>query len=302
MNSGQPGYAYNRGQTGVTIKGPGSDSGLMNRVMANLNSTMDLLTSLAELPETIAMLLSAANAIVRAAKLFSKGRLVDGLKALGKYKDMSRRNQQDARRADRLQKRTVESSVLEFNMGWKPFVNDINSSIEALHSSFQKGKRLRKTSSNTFITGAGRKAERSTRGYSKDGKLDTFTPRTTISISGTIANSQAAMIASLGLNNPASVAWELTPYSFLVDYFIDVGNFIGALTGLAGLSGISGTKATTTVTRLHGAGGVERGTIVDVRRSLVQVKWTLPGLNLSGFSTTQVVNMAALMKQRLPRR
>lgn len=293
-------YAYNQQQNGIRTNNGGSDSGLMNNAIANLNSIMDLLTTLAELPQTIAMLLSAADAVIRAAHLFSKGRVVDGLKALGKFKDMSRRNQADARRANRLHKRTPEGTVLEFQMGWKPFIGDINSSLELLNASFEKGKKLKRSASNTFTTDAQRKSERSTMGYSKEGTLETF-PRVTVSISAEIANSEAALLSSLGVNNPSGILWELTPYSFLVDYFVGVGDFLGALTGLAGLNNLRGTKATTSVTTLLSRTDIERGTIVNVTRTLIPVGWTFPGLKLAGLSTNQIVNVAALMKQRLPR-
>jgi hypothetical protein len=42
----------------------------------------------------------------------------------------------------------------------------------------------------------------------------------------------------LGLMDPASIAWELTPYSFVVDWFIPIGNY---LQNLALARGIEGT-------------------------------------------------------------
>lgn len=45
----------------------------------------------------------------------------------------------------------------------------------------------------------------------------------------------------LGLVNPASLAWELIPWSFVVDWFVPIGPLLSALTAPAGLIFISGT-------------------------------------------------------------
>lgn len=45
----------------------------------------------------------------------------------------------------------------------------------------------------------------------------------------------------LGLVNPASLAWELIPWSFVVDWFIPIGPLLSVLTAPAGLIFISGT-------------------------------------------------------------
>ena len=39
----------------------------------------------------------------------------------------------------------------------------------------------------------------------------------------------------LGLVNPASVAWELIPFSFLVDWFLPVGKFLESYTDTVGM-------------------------------------------------------------------
>jgi hypothetical protein len=47
-------------------------------------------------------------------------------------------------------------------------------------------------------------------------------------------------LSSYDLINPASLTWELVPYSFVVDWFIPVGNTLAALTATAGLEFIGG--------------------------------------------------------------
>lgn len=47
----------------------------------------------------------------------------------------------------------------------------------------------------------------------------------------------------LGLLNPASLAWELVPYSFLIDWFVPIGPVLQAFTAPAGLDFIGGSTS-----------------------------------------------------------
>lgn len=54
-----------------------------------------------------------------------------------------------------------------------------------------------------------------------------------VSCNGTIEYSVASNIvnfaANTGIINPLAVAWEVIPYSFVVDWFLPVGNFLNSL-------------------------------------------------------------------------
>jgi hypothetical protein len=45
----------------------------------------------------------------------------------------------------------------------------------------------------------------------------------------------------LGLLNPASLVWELVPWSFVVDWFCPIGPVLNAMTAPAGLTFVTGT-------------------------------------------------------------
>jgi hypothetical protein len=50
----------------------------------------------------------------------------------------------------------------------------------------------------------------------------------------------------LGLLNPLSLAWELTPWSFVVDWFLPIGSTLGALSASAGLTFVAGDTSART--------------------------------------------------------
>lgn len=57
----------------------------------------------------------------------------------------------------------------------------------------------------------------------------------------TTRDTAIANIQSLGLINPAEVAWEVTPWSFVIDWFLPVGAWIESHTAALGMQFLTGT-------------------------------------------------------------
>lgn len=51
-----------------------------------------------------------------------------------------------------------------------------------------------------------------------------------------VTSPNASALQQLGITNPALIAWELVPYSFVFDWFISVGSWLEGLTALQGLT------------------------------------------------------------------
>ena len=92
------------------------------------------------------------------------------------------------------------------------------------------------------------------RSYSKTTK-SSYTDKSTVRSSGIICthnatindhvtisclikpeNSSRIILGQLGFDNPALIAYELMPYSFVVDWFYNIGDYLQSQTALAGLS------------------------------------------------------------------
>lgn len=54
----------------------------------------------------------------------------------------------------------------------------------------------------------------------------------------TISDPKLLRLSQLGLTNPLAIAWELTPWSFVFDWFVDVGGYINRMDMALGLSDI----------------------------------------------------------------
>jgi hypothetical protein len=50
-------------------------------------------------------------------------------------------------------------------------------------------------------------------------------------------------LAQLGVTNPAELAWELIPFSFVFDWVLPIGSYLGALDATLGLTFRSGSRS-----------------------------------------------------------
>lgn len=62
-----------------------------------------------------------------------------------------------------------------------------------------------------------------------------------VRLTAKVNSTELARLKQFGLANPASIAWELVPWSFVIDWFVPVGEFLNALTATYGLLFIDGS-------------------------------------------------------------
>lgn len=74
--------------------------------------------------------------------------------------------------------------------------------------------------------------------------ITTGSVRVSCKIQYTRGNETLHTLSQLGLTNPALVVWEAVPWSFVIDWFLPVGNWISSLDATLGLSFKSGCIST----------------------------------------------------------
>jgi hypothetical protein len=127
-----------------------------------------------------------------------------------------------------LNHRSAGGNWLQYHFGWRPLINDIYTGLEILFHPVKNYAYIKKHSRQRFTNVHVDGAERiSTSGYvfAQQGarlELDYDEP--------------AFTLEQMGLNNPAAVAWELVPFSFVVDWFVNVGDVLSSITDFAGLN------------------------------------------------------------------
>lgn len=127
---------------------------------------------------------------------------------------------------------------LELQYGWKPLLQDVYGAAESLKGTLRedwkvtvKGQASEKgfdplTRINGMATWSG--VVKWSRGYFV--RLD-YLPE----------NPFLASLSSLGLTNPAVIAWELVPFSFVVDWMIPIGDWLNSLDAALGYEFYSGS-------------------------------------------------------------
>jgi len=172
----------------------------------------------------------------------------------------------------------LSDTWLEFSFGWAPLVNDLDNAAQALSYLTQR-------SPTEHIVGSATKETVTTAvgglfacGYNTYTLQERTALNTKVKYTGglhaTIDNATSGLSAKdlgVGLNDFVPTIWELIPYSFLIDYFINVGQVLEAsMASTAGLFYLSKSVKTTNtldvlaMTKVDGLGN--SGVVGSVRR------------------------------------
>jgi hypothetical protein len=200
-----------------------ADSAALGEFISKLNEaqrSLQGLVTLGELGETIRMIRNPAKALWEG--IFSY------------HADVKKRLR---RRRRRSKKEIVQDTWLEYAFGWAPLVNDVKNGAEAL------AKLIHGRPEYQIVTSfAVRKQPRSESvGNGSYGGLydrvlrQTVIEETMVRYKGSIAVASNDAISRPNLRlfgitwqDVVPAVWELIPYSFLVDYFLNVGNILDA--------------------------------------------------------------------------
>lgn len=263
---------------------------------------INLLNAIGERRQTMSML---ADTISRLASAISSARRGNLLKA--------------ARKLFPTNSKELANDVLLINFGVKPFLSDIEGAAKHL-------ARRQSQSPTSVIKAANKEVVRDVQMYTASNSIlsrklyvskeTEITVRHVMEIK--IDDGTTFEANQLGLLNIPSTLWELTPWSFAIDWLIPIGDFLNKVDAFAGLS-ITRYHITTvikqkvTVTCVHdgtvGAIGYQcytSGTTGVWEKELLYVNRAVQANNpppmqfpsiRNPFTTTRLVNATALLRQ-----
>jgi hypothetical protein len=202
---------------------------------------VNLAQAFAERKQTVSLIGSSAMRIAEAARSLRRGRLGDAAKALGVRFDA--KLDKRVTKSRMTGRDTLSSYWLELQYGWKPLLQDIYGSCDLL------AKHIREDEWNHSV-----KAKAKTTEVQQVLWLtDAMWPYSNYEAGKTICTHRAqyqiryrldsyarAALATTGLSNPALLAWELLPYSFVADWFLPVGNYLQMLDAFSGFERVGG--------------------------------------------------------------
>lgn len=142
-----------------------------------------------------------------------------------------------------LRKKTTDQ-WLEYVYGWAPLCQDV---YTLCNKPFGEVRRLVKKHGRSRNS---KLIDTTTGGRRSVGNLDVET-RVTVRGLIRVTGSDLAAVSSFGVSNPALLAWELLPFSFVVDWFLPLGNYINAMCGAQFGFSISDSSVTRTTVQTY---------------------------------------------------
>jgi len=201
----------------------------------------NLVQAYAERMQTANMFASNINSIVGCVRNLRAGNYYAAVEALGQSVNVARQNRKFQVRYAKNPAEAVANSWLQLQYGWKPLLSDLYGSIELIAQA--QAREIRNKVKSTLHRTQTQKTELTTSPVSGLYIVDeSYTVRYIIYY--TVENDELHSLSQLGILNPLYIAWELMPWSFVVDWFWPVGNYINGLDATAGLRFDSGCKTT----------------------------------------------------------
>lgn len=180
--------------------------------------SFNLAVSAAEGKKTVSMVSDALQSIGGAVLDLKRGRFESAARRFGVSPRSSRLSQKD-----------VAGRWLELQYGWLPLLSDVYEASKAYEALTKKPRKnlVRVNYTRRFIHNSSESQPNwSCEGPAMAGKRIIYE-----------MTEQMSTERSLGLTDPLSVAWELIPYSFVVDWFIPIGTYLENLNTIPSLRG-----------------------------------------------------------------
>jgi hypothetical protein len=119
-------------------------------------------------------------------------------------------------------KNAIGNAWLEYRYGWKPLLSSIYGVMDfQRHSSYKRKLKARASTVNKWSTHVNATFSNVATTY-----WTTSSQRCEIGITYRVKQPELFNATRFASLNPLGIAWELLPYSFVVDWFIDIGGFL----------------------------------------------------------------------------
>jgi len=232
------------------------------------NMSVNLAQTYAERKQTVNMLTKTVNRLASAAIAIRRGKLVHAQNLfrgnrpsngsfLGKNDFGYKHRKQEAwenRGGDRVWKDikpspdNLANHWLEFSYGWRPLLNDIYGCAELLANTYYRKR-------PTVYRSTGRDQKQrfgymvcstqlsSPSGFAKEVANSTAQAEVKYVVEYIEDSQFLAMMSAVGLHQPWLLAWELLPYSFVVDWVLPIGTYVKNMSATRGMLFVRGTKS-----------------------------------------------------------
>jgi len=212
---------------------------------------VNLVQMYAERKQTADLFADTALKLYRALLNLKKGNVVEAAKSLGVTANRRAfaavsRNLRNGTGHEK--EKQMSSAWLALQYGWKPLLDDCYGAAEQIAQSATRNQKVRAVSKKSATETVSGLYHDATYHY-----MDTNSCTETVTIkyvcNYSVPTANLHTLAQLGIINPLVVAWELAPWSFVVDWILPIGNYLNQIDATAGLQFDNGSL-TTSVKRL----------------------------------------------------
>lgn len=205
---------------------------------------------------------------------------------------------------------SLAKNWLELQYGWKPLLQDVEGAAKSL-AYLNAGTLMVQTVRSTKSKTTTESGNLTVVGYPAGSWTCITKTEIRFGMRFKVGEPLDAFLAQIGFNNPISLAWEIIPYSFVVDWFLPIGEYLTGLKHWEGMHFVDGweTRFTRQTAVYDMSYFRETATDVDIRngnysRDAVKldrlVLTDFPSMNLPSFknpiSVTHAFNALALLR------
>lgn len=209
---------------------------------ANAGISANIAQDLAQFGQTRRLVAQNATRIAQSISALRRGDIRRASSALS-GQPLKRGRGNESRRKVPTSKQLAEN-WLELQYGWKPLLNDIHDSLEATRRYLAKGPPVKTVRARSSIRTIARPSVRPVivGDSSPSVGLREISSHTTATYGLTykMDNDLLNFYSQIGFTSPVSLAWEVLPYSFVVDWFLPLGPYFDAMSAFKGLTFVRG--------------------------------------------------------------
>lgn len=210
-------------------------SKVRSKLVDKVSSRAEMGTNLAERKQAMTMITSRLTQLLRFTNKIRRFDLVGAGHELGLGNPRAA-----ARRVSRALKakqkaKTFSNLWLEYHFGWSPLLSDIHNAYTLLDEPINDRPLVVKGTLNGATPWNYTQSDWNGN-YFVGRASHTWRVRCSMGCSVRVDNPNLALAERMGLTNPALIAWELVPFSFVVDWFVNVSDYLGQFTDFAGVT------------------------------------------------------------------
>lgn len=282
---------------------------------SQLGLDANLAQDFAQIGQTTRLITSNVTRIVKSVSALRRGNIPGAVSAL--VAGRSSTSSKIAKGYPSIRK-SLAHNWLELQYGWKPLLQDIEGTLKSLPvlqdpNRFVQRVAVSASQTATFAETFDPVAiSGQTAGLGKTAiRRDSFCRYV---LRFRLASPLRSFMAQTGFTNPINLAWEILPFSFVVDWFLPIGPYLEALSAFDGLEFLDGSK--TLFTRRRRISAVDNEQVAEgnplgfvTEHSEYQEEWVIldrtkltsfPGSTLPSFknglaSVTHAQNALALL-------